>query len=232
MSNINRNVATHQKISNKCKDKKVTDAMIKKYRCDATSATESVISMSEVVSELNKKYIANEIDINDVNYFCTEVGLDKKSSQFRKYVCIGNNANRFKEYIKKFPSTISVLYEITTLDADIFESLIINDQIQPGLTLKQLKFLGGKAHPMRNLIKQSSKNTSQSMIIDFDSENLSESSKEILIKFYRQISSIDDIGVSFTQEDAISDYIRNKIDEDDFIDVPSKEANDLKMIKK
>jgi hypothetical protein len=93
------------------------------------------------IHELSKDGILNDYD---VNYFCLKVGIDQKSSTFRKYKAIGENASKFRESIKKLPSAFSTLYEIATFDAYQFERIIINSENTEGLTLKQVKQLANR----------------------------------------------------------------------------------------
>ncbi len=133
-----------QLIISKCKDKTQIDQFIEKYQKSTKSAIEQILYMGESVSAIHEKYNQGKLNKYDLNYFCLSVGINQKSSTFRKYDAIGKNADKFRQHMDKLPSAFSVLYEIATLDADTFERIIINKNNINDLTLKQIKQLANK----------------------------------------------------------------------------------------
>lgn len=133
-----------QLIINKCKDKTQTDQLIENYQKSTKSAMEQILCMGESVNAIHEKCKQGELNQYDLNYFCLSVGINQKSSTFRKYDAIGKNADKFRQHMDKLPSAFSVLYEIATLDADTFERIIINSNNINGLTLKQVRQLANK----------------------------------------------------------------------------------------
>ena len=101
--------------------------------------------MGESVLEVYRLSKSGALNQYDLNYFCMNVGINQKSSTFRKYNAIGENADKFRECIEKLPSAFSVLYEIATLGADLFEKIVINGQYGKNLTLKQVRQLASKS---------------------------------------------------------------------------------------
>jgi hypothetical protein len=143
-----------QLIIKKCKDKILTDGFIAKYQESSKGAIEQILNMGESVLkvyELSKNGNLNEYDLN---YFCMNVGINQKSSTFRKYKAIGENADKFRECMNKLPSAFSVLYELATLEADLFERIVINGEFGKNLTLKQVRQLANKGNasvPSKNI---------------------------------------------------------------------------------
>lgn len=151
-------------LRSKCTNTQEISQFITAYQTQTKSAVESTLNMCETVNNIHQKVktgILNEIDLD---YFCLSVGLSKNSSAFRKYVCIANHADKFRDYIDRMPSACSVLYEITTLDADVFNNLINNNLITQKTTLATLKKFAGKV-PIKNNSK--SKNC-VTLKIEFD----------------------------------------------------------------
>jgi hypothetical protein len=140
-----------QLIIQKCKDKTQTDQFIEKYQKSTKSAIEQILSMGESVNAIYEKCKQGALNQYDLNYFCLSVGINQKSSTFRKYDAIGKNADKFRQHMNKLPSAFSVLYEIATLDAETFERIIINSTNINGLTLKQVRQLANKTSvPSKN----------------------------------------------------------------------------------
>lgn len=137
-----------------CKDKTVTDLYIDQYRVATTNAVENILSMGLAVKEVYYKSKNGELNDYDLQYFCQSVGLKPKSSQFRKYKCIGEKAHIFKQYLDHMPQSFSTLYEIATLDADTFDMMYVKGSVGSNITLAQIKALAKKTQivPARNKI--------------------------------------------------------------------------------
>ncbi len=137
-----------QKLANRCKDISVTTRFIKNYQLATKNAIEQILNMGTAVKEVYELSKSGELNVYDLNYFCMNVGISQKSSTFRKYKAIGENADKFRLYMDRLPSAFSTLYEIATLDADTFEEIFINGYNCQGLTLKQIKHLAKKNNPV------------------------------------------------------------------------------------
>ena len=90
-----------QLLIQRCKDKSLTQEFIEKYQKSTIGAIEQILNMGEVVLEiykLSKDGILNQFDLI---FFCMKVGINQKSSTFRKYKAIGENADKFRQCIDK-----------------------------------------------------------------------------------------------------------------------------------
>lgn len=117
----------------------VVDDFIHRYQLSTKNAVESILNMGEAVFEVYTKVKTKQLTDADLEYFCKSVNLDAKSSIFRKYKAIGQNANRFREVMDRLPSTFSVLYEMATLSGDDFERLVMNKSYSKSITLDHFK---------------------------------------------------------------------------------------------
>jgi len=135
-----------QLVIQKCKDKTLTDEFIAKYQKSTKGAIEQILNMGESVLEVYELSKCGNLNEYDLNYFCMNVGINQKSSTFRKYKAIGENASKFRECMEKLPSAFSVLYELATLEADLFERIVINGDFGKNLTLKQVRQLANKGN--------------------------------------------------------------------------------------
>jgi len=135
-----------QLVIQKCKDKTLTDEFIAKYQKSTKGAIEQILNMGESVLEVYELSKCGNLNEYDLNYFCMNVGINQKSSTFRKYKAIGQNADKFRECMDKLPSAFSVLYELATLEADLFEKIVINGEFGKNLTLKQVRQLANKGN--------------------------------------------------------------------------------------
>ena len=135
-----------QLVIQKCKDKLLTDEFISKYQESTKSAIDQILLMGESVLEVYELSKCGNLNKYDLNYFCMSVGINQKSSTFRKYKAIGENADKFRQYMDKMPSAFSVLYEIATLDAETFERIFVDND------LKQVRQLANKGNtvPSKN----------------------------------------------------------------------------------
>ncbi len=141
-----------QTYKSKCKDLTTVNGYIQYYQQYTKSTVENILKLSCLIVEMKEKERLGELNESDVNYFCLSVGLNRKSSTFRKFEQIGKHSETFWKYIDKLPDSYTVLYEITTLDPEKFEELMSNNQITSYVTLKDIKKLGGKVSPMNQLL--------------------------------------------------------------------------------
>jgi hypothetical protein len=136
----------------KCKDLTTINGYIQYYQQFTRSTVENILKLSCLINEMKEKEKSGELNQSDVDYFCLSVGLNRKGSTFRKFEQIGKHSETFWKYIDKLPDSYTVLYEITTLDPDKFEELMSNNKITSYVTLKDIKRLGGKVTPMKQLL--------------------------------------------------------------------------------
>lgn len=137
---------------NKCKDLTTVNGYIQYYQQFTRNTVENILKLSCLIVEMKEKEQSGELNHSDVDYFCLSVGLNRKGSTFRKFEQIGKHSKTFWKYIDKLPHSYTVLYEITTLDPDRFKELMSNNQITSYVTLKDIKQLGGKVSPMKQLL--------------------------------------------------------------------------------
>jgi hypothetical protein len=159
------------------KNKTLIDTLIKNYQDKTMSAVEKIIDMCVAVKSVDEKLKTGEINEEDMDYFCASISLNRKSSTYRKYMCIGEKSNVLMKYMEKLPSASSVLYEITTLNPDVFEQLIEDGNLHTHITLDQLKKLTQKV-PKKNKLTDDVE-----LKITMNIKNMSEESKLILKNF-------------------------------------------------
>jgi hypothetical protein len=196
-------------ISKKCKNKEVVDIYISRYLNQTKSAVENLISISEIIYDMNSKVEHGELTMSDLNYFCINVGLITNSSYFRKHVCIGRKADFLKSLIDKIPSAVSTVYEITTIEPELIEKLVESEKIQPATTLAELKSLTLKTST--NI--QSNKPVTTSFIkIDFKIDKLSSEIKMRLLDFFNQMKIYNELKIEFPLIKYIENESNNVID--------------------
>ena len=144
------------KYSTNCKNQKVVDGYIKNYQTYTKDTVENILKLSSLIVEMKDKEKSGELDESDMKYFCFSVGLTREGSTFRKFERIGSCVDKFRTYIDKLPDSYTTLYEITTLDDELFERLMENDEIHSYVTLKDIKRLGNKVTNNKKFKKYSS----------------------------------------------------------------------------
>lgn len=138
-----------------CKNQSVVENYIQTFQQYTKDTVENILKLGSLVLEMKNKRDKGDLDDSDMNYFCFSVGLNEKSSNFRKFKRIGECAGQFRKYLDKLPDSYTVLYEITTLDPDLFEVLMNNDEIHSYVTLRDVKKLAGKVPPRNNFLSSS-----------------------------------------------------------------------------
>jgi len=133
-----------QSFESQCKNLKIVKGYVESYQEYTRNTVENILKLSSLIVEMKEKEKSGELDKTDMNYFCFKVGLKRDGSTFRKFEQIGKQSDLFQKYIDKLPDSYTVLYEITTLDPDLFEELMVNNDIHSYVTLRDIKRLGNK----------------------------------------------------------------------------------------
>jgi hypothetical protein len=161
--------------------------------------------MSKTVAAVHEYVVTDQIDEADLDYFCASVGLDKSSSTFRKYVCIGKRYDMFKQYIKHLPSSYTTLYEITTAPPELFESVMKSGHIHELISLRDVKVLLNKAPS--HVSQSVQKAPSAPITLKFVERDLPNDVKKLIADFYQQLRTISDIEVDITNAKFLSEQV-------------------------
>jgi hypothetical protein len=199
-----------EKYATKCKDQYLVDAYVARYMQQTKNAVENLISMSEIVFEMNSKVETGKLNESDLNYFCSSVGLNKQSSYFRKHVCIGKKADFLRKFIDKIPSAVTTVYQITTIDPKRIERFIDTGILKPNTTLSELKGL-----IFANENNQDSKKINkaiENIRIEYYSEKLDTNAKKKLLEIIKMIKNLLNVSVVFPQEKDFEYELNNVID--------------------
>ena len=174
-----------QSFDSQCKNLKIVKGYVESYQEYTRNTVENILKLSSMIVEMKEKEKSGELDKTDMNYFCFKVGLKRDGSTFRKFEQIGKQSDLFQKYIDKLPDSYTVLYEITTLDPDLFEELMVNNDIHSYVTLKDIKRLGNK-------LSTSSPNPEElNFTVNFDLKSFPEDELKkfrTVIKYLYQIS--------------------------------------------
>ena len=192
-----------QKLENlktRCTDISFINQSISNYQKQTKNVVEQTLLMCETVNSIHEKVKKGELKECDLDYFCNSVGLDKKGSTFRKFICISRHSESFRKYIDRVPSTISVLYEITTLDADMFDMMIKNDLLNQSITLNEIKKLSNKS-----VVKNISNEVC--IKIEFDIENTSQESLILINQIKDSLKSNNEIKVHIQNESSLDKFL-------------------------
>lgn len=175
-------------------NKELIDSLIKTFRDKTRSAVEAIIDMCVAVKEVDGKLKSGEITDGDMDYFCASISLNRKSSTYRKYMRIAEKSNALKTYMEKLPSASSVLYEITTLNSDVFEKLIEDGSLHSQITLEELKKLTQKIPSKNNITDE------VELKITLNPKNISPESKSILQNFLMNACASKEIFLTCTMK--------------------------------
>ena len=103
------------------------------YKSFTKQAAEHLIRKCAIVAEAETTLTGDAFD-----RFCTEVGLDIKSSTFRKYRKIGEQADRLLAVADRLPDNWTTLYTLAKLEKEEFDDLVTSEVLQPGITASEL----------------------------------------------------------------------------------------------
>ena len=198
-------VQKYENLASKVSNQTLVKELIAKYQSDTKNAVQNILNMCKTVKVLNDKVKSKELTEIDLNYFCATVCLDKKSSTFRKYLCIADKAELFEKYLDKVPASYTILYEITTLDADQFELLLKSKQLNNFITLNEVKKIVGKTPAVQP------KNTSEVVLsVKFDTTNVSKESLKVIAECYEYLNRLNDIEVTIPNSTVLKSALTKK----------------------
>ena len=180
-------VQKYEKLALKLSNPNLIKELIAKYQNDTKNAVKNILNMCLTVKELHEKVKSKELTATDLDYFCTTVSLDKDSSTFRKYLCIADKAEMFEKYLERVPASYTILYEITTLDADQFDLLIESKQLNNFITLKEVKKISGK--------QSSKKANTVTLRVQYDNSTISKQSLQVVRDCFRELIALSDVTV-------------------------------------
>jgi transposase len=120
-------------------NKPMIDEYVNSYNSMTKKTVFCTIELAKIVQEVSTKRKGLLIEETDYQYFLKSINLPSDSSQFRKMICIANRSDRIEKYIDNFPSATSVIYQLTSLDADKFDYLINQKLLSKDLTINKIK---------------------------------------------------------------------------------------------
>ena len=124
--------------------------LVRRYMRFAKGSAQNILELAKTLSEAKEKLKKDELGA-----FCRDVGLNPKSSTYRKLTFIGDNAARFEPYIENMPSAWTTVYKLAMLpDAD-FDLITKSDKFSPFMTASSITKLVSpdkKASPKASII--------------------------------------------------------------------------------
>lgn len=156
----------------------------------AKASTQNTIAMCELLNRAKVEFREKENNNKNklFNLLCESVGYPKGANDptIKKYVRIGESAERFKPYIDQLPNSWTTLYEITQLDSKTFDDAIENGTINIkmiGRDVKTLKEINNPK-PTKKLADKSKKPAIQITIASDERSQVDALFKELeVLKF-------------------------------------------------
>lgn len=196
-------IQKYQNLSKKLSNPSLVNELISKYQNDTKNAVQNILNMCKTIKEIYEKVKLNEITIQDLNYFCATVNLDKNSPTFRKYMRIADKAELFEQYLAKVPASYTVLYEIATLSSEQFETLIESNQLNKFITLKEVRQISGKVP----LVKTNAK---LSLNVSFDMKQLSNESLTVITECCQYLRKLKDVELDLPNDKIFMNALMKK----------------------
>ncbi len=117
----------------------------------AKASTENTIAMCELLNRAKVEFREKEQNNKNklFNLLCESIGYPKGANDptIKKYVRIGESAQRFRPYIDRLPNSWTTLYEITQLDGKTFDDAIDNGTINIKMIGRDVKTLKQLSNP-------------------------------------------------------------------------------------
>jgi len=107
----------------------------------ASKLNEMTTNTTESLLEIGLIFVDAKKNLNDVEYeeFLRETSYESETATVRKWICIGNSYIRLKPIANSLPPTFSVLYKVSTLDAQCLDKLVKDKTLRPSVTLKEIE---------------------------------------------------------------------------------------------
>lgn len=117
----------------------------------AKASTENTIAMCELLNRAKVEFRDKEQNNKNAlfNMLCETIGYPKGANDptIKKYVRIGESAERFRPYIDRLPNSWTTLYEITQLDSKTFDDAIGDGTINIKMIGRDVKTLKQLSNP-------------------------------------------------------------------------------------
>lgn len=128
----------------------------------AKASTENTVAMCEVLHKAKQAF--NEKESKNVLFkaLCKSIGYEKGANDptIKKFLRIGESAERFRPYLNRLPNSWTTLYEITQLDDALFERAIEKGAINIKMLGKEVRSLKQSALPHEKRIALTEKKAS------------------------------------------------------------------------
>lgn len=158
----------------------------------AKASTENTVAMCEVLHKAKQAF--NEKESKNVLFreLCKSIGYEKGANDptIKKFLRIGESAERFRPYLSRLPNSWTTLYEITQLDDALFERAIAEGAINIKMLGKEVRSLKQSALPNEKLIALPEKKASIqiSLAASTDKNTLENLLKELeVLKLHYQL---------------------------------------------
>lgn len=116
---------------------------VERYRFYAKASAENIIQLATTLVEAGR-----ELSQTELTAFCKEIGVNQKSSTYRKLTHIGLNATRFDDHLDRLPTAWTTVYNLSKLSEHDFEKVVANDNFSPTMTAKSInEIVGPTARP-------------------------------------------------------------------------------------
>jgi hypothetical protein len=115
----------------------------KQFLSLAKASTENTVAMCEVLHKAKLEFKEKHNDKQLFQALCKHVGYTKGANDptIKKFLRIGECAERFKPYLDRLPNSWTTLYEITQLDTELFDHAIENGAINIKMIGKEVRSL-------------------------------------------------------------------------------------------
>jgi hypothetical protein len=113
-------------------------ALVERYRFFAKASAENVIALAKTIVEADSQLRQDELE-----EFCREAGINRKSATYRKLKDIGLKADRFETHLDRLPSAWTTVYKLAALPEQDFEKVVTNDAFSPTMTAKSISTIVG-----------------------------------------------------------------------------------------
>ena len=107
--------------------------LVQRYKHFARASAENIVELAKTLATAKSALSPEEHKM-----FCHDVGLNPKSSTYRKLTVIGDKAARFEPHLARMPAAWTTVYKLAKLSDEKFDDVAKNDRFSPFMTAKSI----------------------------------------------------------------------------------------------
>ena len=119
--------------------------LVNQYKLFAKASAQNILDLARTLTAAKQA-----LCIEDLDMFCDEVGLNRKSSTYRKLTLIGEMGARFAPHTEQMPAAWTTVYKLALLSDEEFDVVASDSRFSPFMTAKCITAIVKSEKPSSN----------------------------------------------------------------------------------